>query len=81
MQTFLLIDGIEYRVDRFGQRYGWGVCRYATPEQRFGEDFLSEAYERPPEESGRRILEHLRKLLPDADADELAALLGKQGPA
>ena len=81
MQTFLLIDGIEYRVDRFGQRYGWGVCRYATPEQRFGEDFLTEAYERPPKESGRRILEHLQKLLPDADGDGLAALLGKQGPA
>ncbi len=77
MQTFLLIDGIEYRVDRFGQVYGWGVCRYAAPEQRFGEDFLTDIYETPPGESGQRILRHLKKLLPDADEDALRALLGK----
>ena len=63
MQTFLLIDGIEYR--------------YATPEQRFGEDFLAGAYERPCEESAARILRHLQKLLPDADGVALAQLLGK----
>ena len=80
MQTFLLIDGIEYRVDRFGRAYGWGVCRYATPEQRFGEGFLAEAYEREPKESGQRILEQLHKLLPDASESALAAVLGK-GPS
>ena len=77
MQTFLLIDGIEYRRDRLGKVYGWGVCRYATPEQRFGEDFLSAAYERPGEESATRILQHLQKLLPDAEGDALAQLLGR----
>ena len=77
MQTFVLTDGIEYATDRFGQTYGWGICRYATPEQRFGEDFLAEAYELPPEESKRRLTEHLRKILPDADGDALARALGK----
>lgn len=80
MQTFLLIDGIEYRMDRFGNTYGWGVCRYATPEQRFGEEFLADVYdEMPPEESGKKILRQLRSLLPDVDEDMLASILGKRG--
>ena len=77
MQTFVLTDGIEHLTDKFGQSYGWGVCRYATPEQRYGEDFLAAAYELPPEESKRKLLDHLRKLLPDADGDDLMRLLGK----
>ena len=77
MQTFVLIDGIEYMTDKFGQNYGWGVCRYATPEQRYGEDFLAEAYALPPEESKQKLLNHLRKILPDADPDALMRFLGK----
>lgn len=81
MQTFLLIDGIEYRVDRYGERYGWGVCRYATPEQRFGEDFLEKAYEIEPEVSGEKILSQLRALLPDIDREAFLPLLGRRGAA
>ena len=77
MQTFVLTDGIEYMTDRFGNRYGWGVCRYATPEQRFGADFFAEVYETPPEESKRKLFDHLRKILPDADGDALDLLIGK----
>ena len=77
MQTFVLTDGIEHLTDRFGQAYGWGICRYATPEQRYGEDCFAEVYELPPEESQRRILEHLQKLLPDADDAARMRILGK----
>ena len=77
MQTFVLTDGIEYLTDKFGQSYGWGVCRYATPEQRYSENFLTEVYEIPPEESLKKLLSHLQKILPDADERDFARLLGK----
>ena len=78
MQTFLLIDGFEYAIDRQGKPYGWGIARYATPEQRFGADFFDTVYERSPEESGERVLHQLRKILPDAYDGDLVRLLGKR---
>lgn len=77
MQTFVLIDGIEYMTDQFGRAYGWGVCRYATPEQRFGADCFETVYERSPAESGERVLKQLKKILPDADGGDVTRLLGK----
>ena len=77
MQTFVLTDGIEHMTDKFGQSYGWGVCRYATPEQRYGADCFADVYELPPEESRQILLAHLQKLLPDVDDDDLSRLLGK----
>ena len=77
MQTFLLTDGIEYATDRFGNPYGWGICRYATPEQRYGENCFADVYELPPEKSKQKLLAHLRKLLPDADDDALMRVIGK----
>ena len=31
--------------------YGWGVAEYATPEELFGYDLITSAYQREPQES------------------------------
>lgn len=76
MRTFMVTSNFEYEVDRFGTPHGWGLARYATPEDYFGMDYMNAIYERKPEESYLRIYEHLRELFPEADEKEIRKLIG-----
>lgn len=76
MQLYVTVSDFVYLRDKKGKPYGWGVAEYTTPEARFGYDFVTSAYGREPKESGARIAEHLRKLLPSAPDAAIAALLG-----
>ncbi len=64
-----------YMKDKYGQAYGWGVAKYSTPEAQFGYDFVTSAYRREPEESKKRIISHLKTVLPEADTDQLLKLI------
>lgn len=77
MQTFVTIADFEYMRDAYGKEYGWGVARYATPELLFGEELLAAADSRDPRASHQRILEHLRRLLPDADPAAIERLIAR----
>lgn len=68
---YVLIDDFIYEHDRFGRTYGWGVAVYSTPEQRFGEDYLTSIGNRSPQESRARIFSHLMQLLPEADPHKI----------
>ena len=76
MRTFIVTSNFEYEVDRHGRQYGWGVARYATPEDYFGMDYMEAIYHRSPEESFSRIFKHLRALFPEADEKEIKILIG-----
>jgi len=76
MQTYVCTANFEYAADRYGRPYGWGVARYATPEQLFGSGFMEEAYREDPGVSRDRILAHLRSLLPQAEEKKLRKLIG-----
>ena len=76
MQTFVCISDFEYMRDKYGNEYGWGVARYSTPENMFGDDFMTETYETEPEVSKRKIYDHLTKLLPDASEKQILKLIG-----
>ena len=76
MQGYILISDFVYETDRLGRPYGWGLAQYATPEQHFGEVFTAHVYAREPAESAELILAHLKKLLPQASAAQLARFLG-----
>jgi len=71
MQTYVCVQDFEYDLDRHGAPYGWGVARYTTPEALYGRRLVRSAYRRSPEESLKRIVEHLKSVLP---ADEKAIL-------
>ena len=66
-QCYVLISDFIYSTDRYGNRYGWGVAQYSTPERFLGKKFCDAVYKRTPEESYARIVRHLKKVLPDAD--------------
>ena len=76
MRGYITTTDFEYALDGKGNPYGWGIARYATPESHFGSDFTDKVYACTPQESARRILDHLEKLLPQATPAQLRALLG-----
>ena len=51
MQTYLLVRAFEYKKDKHGVPYGWGVGRYAAPEMIFGAELVTGRYSQEPKES------------------------------
>lgn len=80
-QCYVLISDFVYSVDRNGNRYGWGVAEYSTPEKFMGKAFTDAVYQREPEESYARILRHLQRLLPEADRKTIESFLLKSSGA
>ncbi|MCD8353226.1 MAG: hypothetical protein LUC47_02790 [Clostridiales bacterium] len=74
-QGYVVISNFVYMKDHYGKEYGWGVAEYSTPEKFFGEAFTNAVYQRQPEESFQRILEHLHMILPDASDKSLRSFL------
>ena len=74
-QCYVIISDFIYSQDKNGNRRGWGVAQYATPERFMGERFSQEVYRRSPEESYARLLEHLHGLFPAAPEKELKKFL------
>jgi len=54
MGGFVVSAAFEYKYDREGKRYGWGMARYATPEDFFGPERLRVNHS--PEESYDRLM-------------------------
>lgn len=74
-QCYILISDFIYLTDKNGNKYGWGVAEYSTPEVFMGEDFCSRVYSREPEESYNILLEHFKKILPKATEEQIIKLL------
>ena len=70
-ECYVVISDFVYQKDRFGNRYGWGVAEYSTPEKLFGDAFRANVYRREPEESLEIVLRQLEKLLPGIGRKEL----------
>ena len=66
-QCYVVISDFVYALDRYGRPYGWGSAEYSTPEKLMGREFTDRVYSCEPEESRRRLTEHLCRLLPWAE--------------
>lgn len=73
-QCYVIISDFRYSSDKFGNRYGWGIAEYSTPEKFFGKKFTDNVYKYAPEESYARIIEQFKKILPDADEAQLGRI-------
>ena len=76
MQAYVLITDFVYAVSKGGMPYGWGISRYATPEQWFGQPFTDAVYACSPQESRHRLESHLRELFPSEPGERLSRFLG-----
>ena len=68
------LSDFKYKKDKNGRQYGWGVAEYSTPEKLW-DGFAETVYARSPEESYRRVLRHLREILPWAEEEKLRNIL------
>lgn len=76
MQTYITIADFEYMCDKRGNRYGWGVARYAIAEAHHGTPLLTSAYDEPPAQSRERMGEYLHRLLPAASDKQIGFIIG-----
>ena len=74
-QCYVLISDFVYTLDKNGNRRGWGVAEYSTPEKHLGDGFAAVVYAREPKESYERLFEHLVRLFPNVPAAELKKFL------
>ena len=74
-QCYVIISDFVYTTDKKGNRRGWGVAEYTTPEKFMGAAFSEQVYQRSPEESYARLLEHLARLFPRAAEKDLKRFL------
>lgn len=74
MGGWLLIADFEYKYTAAGDRYGWGVALYSTPEIWFDDPAIA-VVDRAPEESLHRLVDHLSKKLPGVPLREIERLL------
>ena len=75
MQGYVTTCDFEYMKDKHGNPYGWGVARYSTFEQIFGDDFTQNVYKCTPRESYQRMFDHLKKTFPTADDKTIRKML------
>ena len=74
MGCHIVTEDFVYPTDKHGREYGWGWSLLTTPESLYGRDA---AYTpNTPEESYARLLEHFRKILPEASDKQVRKLIG-----
>lgn len=74
MGGWIVISDFEYKITKRGERYGWGVARYSTPEIHF-KDELENISDLTPEESFSRMIDTMKKRWPLFSKKELTKLL------
>ncbi|MBR1597164.1 MAG: hypothetical protein IJ665_10845 [Phocaeicola sp.] len=74
MAGYIVSAAFEYNYDKQGKRYGWGVARYCTPEDFFGEDRINVKYD--AQTSYEKLYSHLRKILPHAQEEQIKQIIG-----
>lgn len=72
MAGYVTIADFEYLYDRQGNRYGWGVARYTTPEALYE---IKQA-NCSPTDSFKTLVENLRKNFPEMNPIKIHRLLG-----
>lgn len=73
MGGHLLIADFEYKYTAKGERYGWGVALYSTPEIWFERDFKESS--RTPQESFEFLVETLAERLPGVSRTEIGNII------
>ena len=76
MQTYVVPVNYEYSVRKSGEEFGWGNCRYDIADNYWGKKLCCSAYKREPEESYERIMKQFKKLLPEADENDIKKMIG-----
>ena len=75
MQMYLTMKDFQRKKNKSGQEYGWEVTIYSKPEHLWGYDFMASRYKEAPEDSFRKIADHVKKLFPAATEKQIMKVL------
>nr|MCR5100733.1 hypothetical protein [Butyrivibrio sp.] len=76
MQMYLCMRDFRQKTNKKGEKYGWPVAVYATPEHLWGYDYVTSAYRETPDESAKRIAKHITDVYPIANAEQIKNVIG-----
>ena len=76
MRTYLITISFTQKRSKNGKPYGMHCGQLATPETKWGYDFVTSQYSVSCEECWEKIRGHVLDLYPSADKKELQSLLG-----
>ncbi|MCH5223462.1 MAG: hypothetical protein J1E82_05420 [Muribaculaceae bacterium] len=74
MGGWIIISDFVYKRTKKGERYGWGVATYSTPELTFGSDLILPS-DKSPEESLETVVSRMKDNWPAASRKSLLSLL------
>lgn len=77
MKTYLIICGFDRKKNRFQEPYGWPIGVMDTPENAFGSDWATSAYNENPEKSFCDIVQHIEKMWPGINKCALERIIGR----
>ena len=77
MQMYLVISDFVRRKNKYGEEYGMAVSILLPPESIWGYEAVTAAYSEKPSESWNRIFQHVKKMYPAADENDIIKLIGK----
>ncbi len=75
MQLYLCVKDFRQRRNKKGESYGWPIAVYTTPESFWGYSHVTSAYKEKPEESFRRIEEHIKDVYPIATNKQIKKII------
>jgi hypothetical protein len=73
MGGYIVTEDFVYPHDKHGRSYGWGWSLLTVPESLLGREACRKNC--PPQESFRRLKEHLREILPQASEKQIDKIL------
>lgn len=76
MQMYLCMRDFRQRKNKKGEAYGWPVAVYTTPEHIWGYEHVTSAYKEKPEESAKRIADHIKDVYPVATDAMIKKVMG-----
>ncbi|MBP5305327.1 MAG: hypothetical protein J6Z02_05710 [Lachnospiraceae bacterium] len=76
MQMYICVRDFRQRKNKKGDSYGWPVAVYTTPEHLWGYDHVTSAYKEKPEESAKRIADHIKDVYPVATDAMIKKVMG-----
>ncbi len=76
MQMYLCVRDFRQRKNKKGEGYGWNVAVFCMPEHLHGYKYVTSAYKEKPEESAKRIADHIRDIYPIATEKQIKKIIG-----
>lgn len=80
MQTYVIITDFRQKKNRKGLSYGWHIAVFATPETKWGYEYVASGYHEDPGESWKKIMGQTKKYSLSASEKDIEKLLGIRHP-